>query len=135
MLDLISIILIFILDSLPQTSSKGFLIMPYLTYLSYRRDKKNLFLLPLMGIILSLHSSEPIYSFIFIAINITVYYLYFSNFDYNLGNIFILSIAQIIMWKIFVGDPLIIVKIIVTSLIYFIINLFYMRRATKWREI
>lgn len=131
MLNLISIILIFILDSLPQTSSKGFLIMPYLTYLSYKRDKKNLFLLPLLGIILSLHSSEPIYSFIFIAVNLSLYYLYFSNFDYNIGNVFILSIAQIIMWKLFVGDPLVIVNIIVTSLIYFIINLFYMRRATK----
>lgn len=131
MLDLISIILIFILDSLPQTSSKGFLIMPYLTYLSYKRERKSFALLPLMGIILSLHSSEPIYSFIFIAVSLLVYYLYFTNFDYNIGNVFILSIAQIVMWKIFVGDPLVIVNIIVTSLIYFIINLFYMRRATK----
>ncbi|MBC2851244.1 hypothetical protein H5J22_07465 [Cetobacterium sp. 8H] len=131
MLDFISILSIFILDSIPQTTSKGFLVMPYLAYLSYKKEKKIVFLFPILAIILALHSSEPAYGFIFIGLNIIFYYLYFINFDYNIGNGYILSILQIIVWKKYVGDPLIIVNILFLSIFYFVINLLYMRRATK----
>lgn len=131
MLDFISILFIFILDNVPQTTSKGFLIMPYLAYLSYRKDKKIAFLFPLLAIILALHSREPAFAFLFVGINIIFYYLYFINFDYNIGNLYILSLLQIIAWKFFIKSPFVIVNILLFSVIYFIINLLYMRRATK----
>lgn len=131
MLDFISILFIFILDNIPQTTSKGFLIMPYLAYLSYRKDKKIAFLFPLLAIILALHSREPAFAFLFVGINIIFYYLYFINFDYNIGNLYILSLLQIIAWKFFIKSPFVIVDILLFSVIYFIINLLYMRRATK----
>lgn len=131
MLDFISILFIFILDNIPQTTSKGFLIMPYLAYLSYRKDKKIAFLFPLLAIILALHSREPAFAFLFVGINIVFYYLYFINFDYNIGNLYILSLLQIIAWKFFIKSPFVIVNILLFSVIYFIINLLYMRRATK----
>ncbi len=131
MLDFISILFIFILDNIPQTTSKGFLIMPYLAYLSYRKDKKIAFLFPLLAIILALHSREPAFAFLFVGINIIFYYLYFINFDYNIGNLYILSLLQIIAWKFFIKSPFVIVNILLFSVIYFIINLLYMRRATK----
>ena len=131
MLDFISILFIFILDNVPQTSSKGFLIMPYLAYISYRKDKKIAFLFPILAIILALHSREPVFSFLFIGLNIVFYHLYFINFDYNIGNLYILSLVQIITWKFFIGDPFIIANMLFLSAFYFIINLLYMRRATK----
>ena len=131
MLDFISILFIFILDNIPQTTSKGFLIMPYLAYLSYRKDKKIAFLFPLLAIILALHSKEPAFAFLFIGINIIFYHLYFINFDYNIGNLYILSLLQIIVWKFFIKSPFVIVNILFLSVFYFIINLLYMRRATK----
>lgn len=131
MLDFISILFIFILDNIPQTTSKGFLIMPYLAYLSYRKDKKIAFLFPLLAIILAFHSREPAFAFLFVGINIIFYYLYFINFDYNIGNLYILSLLQIIAWKFFIKSPFVIVNILLFSVIYFIINLLYMRRATK----
>ncbi|MCX3067981.1 MAG: hypothetical protein ACRDCE_14375 [Cetobacterium sp.] len=131
MLDFISILFIFILDNIPQTTSKGFLIMPYLAYLSYRKDKKIAFLFPLLAIILALHSREPAFAFLFIGINIIFYHLYFINFDYNIGNLYILSLLQIIVWKFFIKSPFVIVNILFLSVFYFIINLLYMRRATK----
>lgn len=131
MLDFISILFIFIFDNIPQTTSKGFLIMPYLAYLSYRKDKKIAFLFPLLAIILALHSREPAFAFLFVGINIIFYYLYFINFDYNIGNLYILSLLQIIAWKFFIKSPFVIVNILLFSVIYFIINLLYMRRATK----
>ena len=127
MLDFISILFIFILDNIPQTTSKGFLIMPYLAYLSYRKDKKIAFLFP----ILALHSREPAFAFLFVGINIIFYHLYFINFDYNIGNLYILSLLQIVAWKFFVKSPFVIVNILFLSVFYFIINLLYMRRATK----
>lgn len=135
MLDFISILFIFILDNIPQTTSKGFLIMPYLAYLSYRKDKKIAFLFPLLAIILALHSREPAFAFLFVGINIIFYYLYFINFDYNIGNLYILSLLQIIAWKFFIKSPFVIVNILLFSVIYFIINLLYMRRATKWKKV
>ena len=135
MLDFISILFIFILDNIPQTTSKGFLIMPYLAYLSYRKDKKIAFLFPLLAIILALHSREPAFAFLFVCINIIFYYLYFINFDYNIGNLYILSLLQIIAWKFFIKSPFVIVNILLFSVIYFIINLLYMRRATKWKKV
>lgn len=131
MLDFISILFIFILDNIPQTTSKGFLIMPYLAYLSYRKDKKIAFLFPLLAIILALHSREPAFAFLFIGINIIFYHLYFINFDYNIGNLYILSLLQIIVWKFFIKSPFVIVNILFLSVFYFLINLLYMRRATK----
>lgn len=131
MLDFISILFIFILDNIPQTTSKGFLIMPYLAYLSYRKDKKIAFLFPLLAIILALHSREPAFAFLFVGINIIFYHLYFINFDYNIGNLYILSLLQIVAWKIFVKSPFVIVNVLFLSVFYFIINLLYMRRATK----
>ena len=131
MLDFISILFIFILDNIPQTTSKGFLIMPYLAYLSYRKDKKIAFLFPLLAVILALHSREPAFAFLFIGINIIFYHLYFINFDYNIGNLYILSLLQIVAWKIFVKSPFVIVNVLFLSVFYFIINLLYMRRATK----
>ena len=131
MLDFISILFIFILDNIPQTTSKGFLIMPYLAYLSYRKDKKIAFLFPLLAVILALHSREPAFAFLFIGINIIFYHLYFINFDYNIGNLYILSLLQIIVWKFFIKSPFVIVNILFLSVFYFIINLLYMRRATK----
>lgn len=131
MLDFISILFIFILDNIPQTTSKGFLIMPYLAYLSYRKDKKIAFLFPILAIILALHSREPAFAFLFIGVNIVFYHLYFINFDYNIGNLYILSILQILAWKFFIGNPLVIVNMLFLSMFYFIINLLYMRRATK----
>lgn len=131
MLDFISILFIFILDNIPQTTSKGFLIMPYLAYLSYRKDKKIAFLFPLLAVILALHSSEPAFSFLFIGLNIIFYHLYFINFDYNIGNLYILSLLQIVAWKFFIKTPFVIVNILFLSIFYFIINLLYMRRATK----
>ena len=125
MLDFISILFIFILDNIPQTTSKGFLIMPYLAYLSYRKDKKIAFLFPLLAIILALHSREPAFAFLFVGINIIFYYLYFINFDYNIGNLYILSLLQIIAWKFFIKSPFVIVNILLFSVIYFIINLLY----------
>lgn len=135
MLDFISILFIFILDNIPQTTSKGFLIMPYLAYLSYRKDKKIAFLFPLLAIILALHSREPAFAFLFVGVNIIFYYLYFINFDYNIGNLYILSLLQIVAWKFFIKSPLVIANILFLSIIYFIINLLYMRRATKWKKI
>ncbi|ERT69374.1 MAG: hypothetical protein ACRDAG_13125 [Cetobacterium somerae] len=131
MLDFISILFIFILDNIPQTTSKGFLIMPYLAYLSYRKDKKIAFLFPLLAVILALHSREPAFAFLFVGINIIFYHLYFINFDYNIGNLYILSLLQIVAWKIFVKSPFVIVNVLFLSVFYFIINLLYMRRATK----
>lgn len=131
MLDFISILFIFILDNIPQTTSKGFLIMPYLAYLSYRKDKKIAFLFPLLAVILALHSREPVFSFLFIGLNIIFYHLYFINFDYNIGNLYILSLLQIVAWKFFIKTPFVIVNILFLSIFYFIINLLYMRRATK----
>ncbi|MGL5088789.1 MAG: hypothetical protein ACRC6Z_04975 [Cetobacterium sp.] len=131
MLDLISILFIFILDNIPQTTSKGFLIMPYLAYLSYKKDKKIAFLFPILSIILALHSGEPAHSFLFVGLNIVFYYLYFINFDYNIGNVYLLSILQIVAWKFYVNIPFVIVNIMILSVFYFIINLLYMRRATK----
>ena len=131
MLDFISILFIFILDNIPQTTSKGFLIMPYLAYLSYRKDKKIAFLFPVLAIILALHSREPAFSFLFIGVNIIFYHLYFINFDYNIGNLYILSFLQILAWKFFIGSPFVIVNMLFLSAFYFIINLLYMRRATK----
>lgn len=131
MLDFISILFIFILDNIPQTTSKGFLIMPYLAYLSYRKDKKIAFLFPLLAVILALHSREPAFAFLFVGINIIFYHLYFINFDYNIGNLYILSLLQIVAWKIFVNSPFVIVNVLFLSVFYFIINLLYMRRATK----
>lgn len=131
MLDFISILFIFILDNIPQITSKGFLIMPYLAYLSYRKDKKIAFLFPLLAVILALHSREPAFAFLFVGINIIFYHLYFINFDYNIGNLYILSLLQIVAWKIFVKSPFVIVNVLFLSVFYFIINLLYMRRATK----
>ena len=131
MLDFISILFVFILDNIPQTTSKGFLIMPYLAYLSYRKDKKIAFLFPLLAVILALHSREPAFAFLFVGINIIFYHLYFINFDYNIGNLYILSLLQIVAWKIFVKSPFVIVNVLFLSVFYFIINLLYMRRATK----
>lgn len=131
MLDFISILFIFILDNIPQTTSKGFLIMPYLAYLSYRKGKKIAFLFPLLAVILALHSREPAFAFLFVGINIIFYHLYFINFDYNIGNLYILSLLQIVAWKIFVKSPFVIVNVLFLSVFYFIINLLYMRRATK----
>lgn len=131
MLDFISILFIFILDNIPQTTSKGFLIMPYLAYLSYRKDKKIAFLFPLLAVILALHSREPAFAFLFVGVNIIFYHLYFINFDYNIGNLYILSLLQIVAWKIFVKSPFVIVNVLFLSVFYFIINLLYMRRATK----
>ncbi|MGL4999261.1 MAG: hypothetical protein ACRC0R_00390 [Cetobacterium sp.] len=131
MLDFISIVCIFILDNIPQATSKGFLIMPYLAYLSYKRDEKIAFLFPVLSIILALHSGEPIISFLFIGLNIFFYYLYFINFDYNIGNVYLLSILQIVAWNFYVDIPFVIVNIAILSVFYFIINLLYMRRATK----
>ncbi len=131
MLDFISILFIFILDNIPQTTSKGFLMMPYLAYLSYRKDKKIAFLFPLLAVILALHSREPAFAFLFVGINIIFYHLYFINFDYNIGNLYILSLLQIVAWKIFVKSPFVIVNVLFLSVFYFIINLLYMRRATK----
>lgn len=131
MLDFISILFIFILDNIPQTTSKGFLIMPYLAYLSYRKDKKIAFLFPLLAVILALHSREPAFAFLFVGINIIFYHLYFINFDYNIGNLYIFSLLQIVAWKIFVKSPFVIVNVLFLSVFYFIINLLYMRRATK----
>ncbi|MGL5278663.1 MAG: hypothetical protein ACRC8M_06195 [Cetobacterium sp.] len=131
MLDFISILFIFILDNIPQITSKGFLIMPYLAYLSYRKDKKIAFLFPLLAVILALHSREPAFAFLFVGINFIFYHLYFINFDYNIGNLYILSLLQIIAWKTFVKSPLVIVNVLFLSVFYFIINLLYMRRATK----
>ena len=131
MLDFISILFIFILDNIPQTTSKGFLIMPYLAYLSYRKDKKIAFLFPLLAVILALHSREPAFAFLFVGINIIFYHLYFINFDYNIGNLYILSLLQIVAWKVFVKSPFVIVNVLFLSIFYFIINLLYMRRATK----
>ncbi|MDX8336483.1 MULTISPECIES: hypothetical protein [Cetobacterium] len=131
MLDFISILFVFILDNIPQTTSKGFLIMPYLAYLSYRKDKKIAFLFPILAIILALHSREPAFAFLFVGINIVFYHLYFINFDYNVGNIYILSLLQILAWKFFIKSPFVIVNILFLSAIYFVINFLYMRRATK----
>lgn len=131
MLDFISIILIFILDNIPLDTSNGVLIMPYLTYLSYKKDKRTAFLFPLLGVILALHSNEPMYAFIFIGLNIIFYHIYFRNFDYNIGNIYVLSILQIVVWNLYTKSSLIIINILFLSIIYFIVNLFYMRRATK----
>ncbi|MGL4987652.1 MAG: hypothetical protein ACRCYT_06220 [Cetobacterium sp.] len=131
MLNFISILLIFILDNVPQTTSKGFLIMPYLAYLSYKKDKKIAFLFPILAFILALHSGEPSLSFLFIGLNTVFYYLYFTNFDYNIGNVYLLSLLQIIAWKFYVNIPLIPIDIVIHSIFYFVINLLYMRRATK----
>lgn len=130
MLDFISILLIFILDNIPMVSSKGFLIMPYLAYLSYTKDKKIIFYV-LIAIILTLQSGNHIRAFIFVGLNIMFYHLYFINFDYNIGNIYILSILQIVVWKIYISSPLIITHILFLSISYFLINLLYMRRKTK----
>lgn len=130
MLDFISILLIFILDNIPMVSSKGFLIMPYLAYLSYTKDKKIIFYV-LIAIILTLQSGNHIQAFIFVGLNIVFYHLYFINFDYNIGNIYILSILQIVVWKIYISSPLIITHILFLSISYFLINLLYMRRKTK----
>jgi len=131
MLDFISILFVFILDNIPQTTSKGFLIMPYLAYLSYRKDKKIAFLFPILAVILALHSREPAYAFLFVGLNIVFYHLYFINFDYNIGNVYVLSLLQIVTWKFYVKIPFVTVDILFLSIFYFIINLLYMRRATK----
>ncbi|MGL4989119.1 MAG: hypothetical protein ACRC5F_07780, partial [Cetobacterium sp.] len=81
--------------------------------------------------ILALHSGEPSLSFLFIGLNTVFYYLYFTNFDYNIGNVYLLSLLQIIAWKFYVNIPLIPIDIMINSIFYFVINLLYMRRATK----
>lgn len=131
MLDLISLVLIFILDSLPLMSSKGFFILPYLVYLAYKKEKSSFILVPLLGIILSLHSSNPIFDFVFIAINMVLYYLYFSQFEFNVLNTVMITIIQVIAWELYVGGPIEITNIVILLICYFITNLFYMRRATK----
>lgn len=131
MLDLISIILIFILDSMPVIITKGIIIMPYMAFLSYRKTKRMLFLFPVLGIILSMYTINPITSFIFIGLNLVFYFFYFSNFEYNAFNIYLLSILQILSWKFFIREQIDIKEILFLSIFYYLINLFYLRRVIE----
>lgn len=131
MLNIISILCIFILDSIPQATSKGYIIMPYFTYLAYRKDKVTAVYYPILAIILALHTSSPVYNFIFAILNFLIYYAYFSYFSYNFLNICILSIIQITMWRFYVNEPFLSLETAYLFVVYLIINYIYMRRATK----
>lgn len=131
MLDFISIILIFFLDSLPQSFSKGFLIMPYMTYLGYKRDRRLWIIIPILAILLSLYSTTPMIHFLFVIGDILFYYLYFNLFEYNFGNVLLISILQLLTWKIYIGELNNLMETSIYIVLYIFINLFYMRRATK----
>lgn len=131
MLNLISILFIFVIDSFPQIASKGFLIMPYLAYLSYKKEKKSILFYILVTIILMLHTTNPIYSVIFVLLNAIFYYIYFMQFSYNIENICIFTILQILCWKFFANESMTLISIGYSYIIYFFINYIYMKGANR----
>lgn len=131
MLNLISILFIFIIDSFPQMTSKGFLLMPYLGYLSYKKEKKSIILYLLVTIILMLHTTNPIYSVMFVLLNAFFYHIYFMQFSYNIENIFIFTLLQILCWKFFANESINLISIGYSYFIYFFINYIYMKGANR----
>lgn len=130
MIDVVSIILIFILDSLPLEISRGFLIMPYLAFVGYKKSKTKFIYYLIIAIIMGINANSPLYTYFFVVMNILFYYVCTLYFHYNIVSVAILSAIQLLSWKMFIDKPLDNIYILVLLyMLYFIINYFYMKKS------
>lgn len=131
MVDFISLLLVFFVGSLPIHVSYGVLVMPYLTYLAFRKDGRSSVMLFLLGLILSLQNSEFFQIMFFLVLSFGIFYLFFIHLGYNLGNIVFIVAIQWILWYLFNEVHLNLYQITTSITGYFLVNYIYIKGVRR----
>lgn len=129
MIDVISLLLIFLINSLPLTTTYGIVTMPYVTYLAFCGNIKSGVLLFVVGILMSLQGGELFPMMLFLIVNYIIFYLFFTYLSYNLENIVFIVCIQGLLWFLYHRLELDLTQSIISVVGYFIVNYILMRKV------
>ncbi|MGL4308326.1 hypothetical protein [Cetobacterium sp. SF1] len=127
MVHFISLLLVFIINSLPLKVSYGIITMPYIAYLAYNRNMKSGIMLFLLGIILTLQSQDFFSIMLFLIVTYGIFYYIFIHLGYKKGNILLMVIIQGLLWGFYGGIPLNLHNILLMVISQGIVNYVYIR--------
>lgn len=129
MLIILSLIFIFIENSLPLNSELMGVCLPFITFIIGR--KKSAFFIFLAYIFLSLQSDRYFFNFILLSFFCGANYFLFSYIEYSKKVIIYLTVLDIIFYLLFTYNNFDIKYAIINSITFLILNYFYATRELK----
>lgn len=134
MIDGISLLLVFIINSLPLKVSYGIITMPYIGYLAYLRSTKSALMLFILGLILDLQSDNFFSIMIFLIITYGIFYYLFIHLGYKRENIVLMVLIQGILWMGYTGMAINIYNILIMVVSGILVNYMYVKGVKEWKK-
>ena len=136
-IDIVSLILIFIENSLPLDSELMAISLPFITYIIGKR--RSSFCLLLTYIFMSLQSDRYFFNLFILTAFIAANYFLFSYIEYSKKVVFYLAALDLAFYLIFVLKSFDLIYLLVNLISFIILNYFYAtgksKKENKWNLI
>jgi hypothetical protein len=135
MVEIISLILIIIENSIPLSLTHGIVASAYITYLTSKREMKSIFLSFFVMLLISLQGYSIFGNIIFIIIYSVVFHVIFFFLEFRKGNMPIIAVIQSAIWFLFQGKGLSLKNFIITYSVYLVLDIGYVILKRKYSYI
>ena len=125
MVEIISLILIIIENSIPLSITHGVIASAYITYLTSKREMKSIFLSFFVMLLISLQGCSIFENIIFIIIYSVIFHIIFLFFEFRKGNMPIIAVLQSIIWFIFQRKVFSLKIFLIIYSLYLVLDIIY----------
>lgn len=129
MLDIVSLVIIFIKNSFSFDYTYSFITIPYLTYFISRKGIESFYKVMFIAFILSINSLSLSYYTIYLYVYYLIFYFVFKHIKFEKINLILILILQVGIVNIFhfMNSRVLSIEHLVKQVVlYFIFNLIYM---------